>query len=161
MSVPKATRAALGLALVLTGAAAVSAFQGMGSHRPARPVKAIDTRLPPITVDFRDLAVEAGLLAPHVSGGAAAKKYILETTGGGVAIFDADGDGRMDVFLVNGTTLDGSGAATSHLFRNRGGLRFEDVTRRAGLERVGWGQGACAADYDNAGDTDLRVTYYR
>ena len=137
---------------------------GMASPtRPTRKVKPIETDLPPIQVDFRDLAVEAGLLASNVSGGEDKKGYILETTGGGVALFDYDGDGRLDIFLVNGTTLDGDGkgaGATSHLYRNLGGLRFEDVTSQAGLTRVGWGQGVCVADYDADGHHDLFVTYY-
>src|SRR5437773_924959 len=81
-----------------------------------------------------------------------AKKYILETTGNGVALFDFDEDGLPDIFIANGTTLDGDGPgqlSTGHLYRNRGGLRFDDVTERAGLARVGWGQGVCVGDYDN------------
>jgi hypothetical protein len=140
-----------------------AAFQGMAApSRKGRSVE-IQTGLPPIQVDFRDVAEAAGLHAVNVSGGAQRKKYLIEATGNGVVIFDFDGDGLMDIFLVNGTTLDGSGAgrsATSHLYRNLGGLRFEDVTQKAGLARTGWGQGACAADYDNDGRTDLFVTYY-
>jgi hypothetical protein len=162
-SSPRA-RVVLGVALVLGGAAATWSYQGMASpNRPARRLKPIETTLPPIKVDFRDVAVEAGLTAVNVSGGADRKRYILETTGSGVGIFDYDGDGWMDVFLANGTTLDGEGAgakATGHLYRNLGGLKFQDVTERAGLGRVGWGQGVCAADYDNDGARDLFVTYY-
>jgi hypothetical protein len=157
-------RIAVGMALVLAGGAAIEAFQGMASPtRPERRVPAIETSLPPITVDFRDVAVDAGLTALNVSGAEDKKKYILETTGNGVAIFDFDGDGLMDVFLPNGTTLDGDGQgekATGHLYRNQGGLRFQDVTTRAGLARTGWGQGTCAGDYDNDGRPDLFVAYY-
>ncbi len=142
---------------------ASDAFQGMASaSRVARPMD-FKTDLAPVRVDFRDFAAEAGLTAPNVSGGQDAKKYILETTGSGVAIFDFDNDGLMDIFLVNGTTLDGTGAgekSTSHLYRNTGNLKFEDVTGKANLARVGWGQGVCAADYDNDGFKDLFVTYY-
>ena len=151
------------IAVFLFRAAAIDAFQGMASSsRTARPAN-IQTNLAPIQVDFRDIAVQAGLTAPNVSGGADTKKYILETTGSGVAIFDYNNDGLMDVFLVNGTTLDGDGAgekSTSHLYRNLGNLKFEDVTQKAGLGRVGWGQGVCVADYDNDGFKDLFVTYY-
>ncbi|PYQ00170.1 MAG: hypothetical protein DMF82_22840 [Acidobacteria bacterium] len=157
-------RIAVGMALVLAGGAAIEAFQGMASPtRSPRRVPAIETSLPPITVDFRDVAVEAGLTAVNVSGGEDRKKYILETTGNGVAIFDYDGDGLMDVFLPNGTTLDGGGEgakATGHLYRNQGGLRFADVTEKAGLARTGWGQGTCVGDYDNDGRPDLFVAYY-
>jgi hypothetical protein len=131
--------------------------------RIVRPVKPIQTNLPPIRVDFQDLADAAGLAAPTISGGETAKRYILETTGTGVAIFDFDDDGRPDIYIANATTLDrdGNGAtATGHLYRNLGGLKFEDVTARVRLSRTGWGQGVCAADYDNDGHRDLLVTYY-
>jgi enediyne biosynthesis protein E4 len=150
--------------VLLAACAAVDAFQGMGrTTRTVRPVKPIETDLAPIAVDFRDIAEEAGLTAVNVSGGAASKRYILETTGNGVVIFDIDNDGLMDVFLANATTLDGDGpgaASTGHLYRNLGRMRFEDITKKAGLERVGWGQGVCAGDYDNDGHRDLFVTYY-
>ena len=139
----------------------LQAFQGVAvppAH--ARPKKVIQTNLPAIHVDFKDIARQAGLIAVNVSGNAERKKYILETTGSGVAIFDYDNDGLMDILLVNGTTLEGSATATSHLYRNLGNLRFEDVTEKAGLTKTGWGQGVCAADYDNDGYTDLFVTYY-
>jgi hypothetical protein len=157
-------RLLIALLLALASWPALDAFQGMGAaRRPTPPLKPIDTDLPPITVDFRDVAADAGLSAVNVSGGNDAKKYILETTGSGVAIFDFDEDGLPDVFIANGTTLDGDGpgqSSTGHLYRNRGGLHFEDVTARAGLARVGWGQGVCVADYDNDGHRDLFVTYY-
>jgi hypothetical protein len=131
--------------------------------RPARRVQPIETSLPPITVDFRDVAAQAGLVAPNVSGDGDRKRYILEATGGGVALFDYDEDGRVDVFVTSGTTLEpdpAASAATGHLYRNLGGLRFEDVTRQAGLARAGWGQGVCVGDYDNDGHRDLFVAYY-
>jgi hypothetical protein len=150
------------LATVAGGAFLLAgAPQGMGgAKRPARTIRPVETTLPPISVDFRDLAEQAGLIAPIVSGDDTRKRYLLETTGTGVAIVDVDNDGLMDVFLVNATTLEGQDEATSHLYRNLGGLRFEDVTRKARLTRTGWGQGVCAGDYDNDGDADLFVTYY-
>jgi hypothetical protein len=151
------------LAAALAFAPLLGAFQGMASPaRIPRPAARIKTDLPPIKVDFRDIAEQAGLTAVNVSGGDRQKKYILETTGNGVVIFDYDNDGLPDIFLVNATTLDappGPGP-TSHLYRNLGKLRFEDVTAKAGLTQSGWGQGACAADYDNDGDRDLFVTYF-
>jgi hypothetical protein len=151
------------LALGFSLAPAIHAFQGMATPtRLPRPAERIQTNLPPIKVDFRDLAEEAGLTAVNVSGGDKRKKYIIEATGNGVVLFDYDNDGLMDIFLVSATTLDptpGPGP-TSHLYRNLGKLRFEDVTAKAGLAGSGWGQGACAADYDNDGDRDLFVTYF-
>jgi enediyne biosynthesis protein E4 len=145
--------------------AILDAFQGMGTaKRTPRPVARVDTTLPPITVDFQDFAERAGLTAATVSGDERAKKYILEATGTGVALFDYDHDGRTDIFIANATTFDapttGPSAPTGHLYRNLGGLRFEDTTARAGLTRSGWGQGVCVGDYDNDGNRDLFVTYY-
>ena len=142
----------------------VEGSQGMGrTTRAPRPVRPVETDLPPIAVSFEDVAEQAGLTGRQVSGGDDRKAYILEATGNGVAIFDFDGDGLMDVFVANATTLEhqgGESQATSHLYRNLGRLRFEDVTRTAGLDRVGWGQGVCVGDYDNDGHRDLLVTHY-
>ena len=113
---------------------------------------------------FQEVSREAGLSAVTIFGGRERNKYLLETTGSGVAFFDYDGDGWLDVFLVNGTTLEGSfpkgEEPRSHLYRNRGDGRFEDVTPKALRERTGWGQAACVGDYDNDGRDDLFVTYY-
>jgi hypothetical protein len=98
-----------------------------------------------------------------VFGGKETNKYLLETTGCGAAFLDYDNDGRLDVFLVNGTTLEGPAKgqeSTNHLYRNKGDGRFEDVTVKAGLAQGGWGQGVCAGDYDNDGFVDLAVTYW-
>ena len=110
-----------------------------------------------------DVAGSAGLRMKNVNGGTDTKKYIIETTGSGVAILDYDNDGWPDIFLVNGTSLDRErekDQPTSHLFRNNHDGTFSDVTRAAGLEFSGWGQGACVGDYDNDGFDDLYVTYY-
>jgi hypothetical protein len=112
---------------------------------------------------FTDIAEKAGLTALNVFGGTETKKYIIETTGTGVAIFDYDNDGWPDIFIVNGTTLEGfpaGQAPTNHLFRNNHDGTFSDVTAKAGLAATGWGQGACVGDYDNDGWEDLYVTYY-
>jgi hypothetical protein len=112
---------------------------------------------------FTDIAEKAGLTAQNVFGGLNTKKYIIETTGTGVAIFDYDNDGWPDIFLVNGTKLEGSPAGqapTNHLYRNNHDGTFTDVTAKAGLTATGWGQGVCVGDYDNDGWEDLYVTYY-
>jgi hypothetical protein len=112
---------------------------------------------------FTDIAKHAGLTMTNTFGGVNTKKYIIETTGTGVAIFDYDNDGWPDIFIVNGTTLDGSsaaGAPTNHLYHNNRDGTFTDVTRQAGLAHTGWGQGVCVGDYDNDGFEDLYVTYY-
>ncbi|MEO5822255.1 MAG: CRTAC1 family protein [Vicinamibacteraceae bacterium] len=112
---------------------------------------------------FTDIAARAGVTARNVHGGERANRYLLETTGSGAATFDYDGDGWTDIFLVNGSTIAGfpQGAApTSHLYRNRRDGTFEDVSQASGLALAGWGQGACAGDYDNDGDEDLFVTFW-
>ena len=137
--------------------------QGMASPtRPARTLPPIATDLPLIRVNFADRAETAGLSHVLVSGTDDRKRYILEATGTGVALFDFDNDGRIDIYLPNATTLDPapSSPPTAHLYRNVGNLKFEDVTARAGLGRTGWGQGACVGDYDNDGHRDLFATYF-
>jgi len=117
----------------------------------------------PWPVRFTDIAVKAGLSAVNVSGDVSKKKYILEMNGSGLAFLDYNGDGFVDLFVVNGTTLDAhrTGAKpVSHLYRNNGEGTFTDVTREAGVAYSGWGQGACAGDFDNDGHEDLFVTYY-
>jgi hypothetical protein len=111
-----------------------------------------------------DVARQAGIVMENVNGENDSKKYIIETTGSGAAIFDYDNDGWPDIFLVNGSTFDGNKLKaqppTSHLFHNNHDGTFTDVTRAAGLEFTGWGQGACVGDYDSDGFDDLYVTYY-
>jgi hypothetical protein len=110
---------------------------------------------------FTNVAQKAGLSARTVYGGRDTNTYLLETTGTGVAALDYDGDGWADIFLVNGTVLEGfpkDQEPSNHLYRNRGDGTFEDVTARAGLTASGWGQGACVGDYDNDGREDLFVT---
>src|SRR5580765_1691406 len=117
----------------------------------------------PLGFAFKEVAAAAGLTAVSVFGGKDSNRYLLETTGTGVALFDYDGDGYLDVFLVNGTTLEGfpeGQEPINHLFRSRGDGTFEDVTARSGLGASGWGQGVCAGDYDNDGHVDLFVTYF-
>jgi enediyne biosynthesis protein E4 len=117
----------------------------------------------PLGFSFRNTAREAGLTAITVYGGKDTNTYLLETTGCGVAVLDFDNDGWLDVFVVNGSVLEGfphGGAPTSHLYRNRHDGTFEDVTATSGLTQSGWGQAACTGDYDNDGRDDLFVTYW-
>ena len=119
---------------------------------------------PPPLAHFTDVAQEAGLAEPITFGGVSTKKYIIETTGTGVAVFDYDNDGWPDIFIVNGTTLEDEASPgkqrTSHLYRNNHDGTFTDVTKKSGLTHTGWGQGVCVGDYDNDGWEDLFVTYY-
>lgn len=91
------------------------------------------------------------------------KDFLLSTTGGGIALFDYDNDGWLDIFVVNGWGLKDfpkGEEPTNHLYRNNRNGTFTDVTEKAGLVRHGWGQGVCVGDYDNDGNLDLFVTYY-
>src|SRR5215467_12609884 len=120
-------------------------------------------KIPAPIVHFTDIAAKVGLTTPVIFGGETTKKYIIETTGTGVAIFDYDNDGWPDIFILNGTKLEGfpSGKApTSHLYHNNHDGTFTEVTEKAGLTHTGWGQGVCVGDYDNDGSEDLYVTYY-
>ena len=116
-----------------------------------------------LDVTFVNIAREAGLNAKIIFGGEHRNKYLLETTGTGVAFYDYDNDGWLDIFLVNGTRLEGfpkDQEPTCYLFKNNRDGTFTDVTQRAGLARSGWGQGVCVGDYDNDGFEDLFITYY-
>lgn len=138
------------------------------SHFPASAEAQLSSKVadPPGTVprvNFVDLARSAGLHAKTEGGGEHSKKYIVETTGSGVAFVDLDNDGWPDIFLVNGTTFTDFPAGsepTSHLYHNNHDGTFTDVTSRAHLGLTGWGQGVCAGDYDNDGFTDLFVTFW-
>jgi hypothetical protein len=117
----------------------------------------------PLGVNFVDIGRAAGLNFRTIFGGEHKNKYLLETTGCGVAFYDYDNDGWLDIFLVNGTRLEGfpvDQEPVSHLFKNNRDGTFTDVTLKAGLARSGWGQGVCVGDYDNDGWDDLFVSYF-
>jgi hypothetical protein len=111
---------------------------------------------------FVDITEAAGITFRHVFGGPE-KLHILEAHGSGAALFDADGDGDLDAYLVNGATFDtwrdrsGPGNA---LYRNVDGSRFEDISASSGTDHAGWGAGVAAGDVDNDGRRDLYVTNY-
>ncbi|HEU4401888.1 MAG TPA: VCBS repeat-containing protein, partial [Candidatus Polarisedimenticolia bacterium] len=112
---------------------------------------------------FMDATAAAGIDFRHING-ATGQKYMLETLGSGVCVFDYDGDGLQDIYFVQSGRLPGyepKSPPRSALYRNLGGGRFEDVTAKAGVggpDRYGFG--CAAADIDGDGDRDLYVTYY-
>jgi hypothetical protein len=117
-----------------------------------------------LPVQFVNVAREAGLRSKTIFGDEQRNRYLLETTGCGAAFIDYDNDGWLDIFLVNGTRFDTKWAPgeapVSRLYKNNRDGTFTDVTAKAGIARTGWGQGVCAGDYDNDGNTDLFVTYW-
>ena len=103
-------------------------------------------------ISFINVAKEAKLNVKTLFGGEHKNKYLLETTGCGVAFYDYDNDGWLDIFLVNGSRLErfpAGQAPMSHLFKNNRDGTFTDVTAKAGVGHAGWGQGVCIGDYDN------------
>jgi hypothetical protein len=117
----------------------------------------------PLGISFVDVAKVSGLHAKTIYGGEHKNKYLLETTGCGVAFYDYDQDDWVDIFLVNGTRLEGlpkGQEPVCHLFKNNRDGTFTDVTLKAGLARTGWGQACCVGDYNNDGWDDLFITYY-
>ncbi len=116
----------------------------------------------PSSEQFVDVSRTSGLVFQHTNG-ASADKHLVETMGSGGVFFDADNDGWIDIFLVDGGSLaDAARArrARHRLYRNRGNGTFEDVTPRSGITTRDYGMGACAGDYDNDGWVDLYVTDY-
>lgn len=110
---------------------------------------------------FTDVSAAAGMTKKLTSGNDLKQKYIIEANGSGVALIDYDEDGRLDVFFVNGGRFEKQAVPASNLlYRNEGGGKFREVTREAGLERSGWGNGVCSGDVDRDGHLDLYVTYW-
>ena len=114
---------------------------------------------PPQKVTFTDITAQAGITFKHVAS--PEKKYIVESMSGGVAMFDYDNDGDLDLYLVNSLTVDlvkSKGKTKSQLYRNDGGGKFTEVGEKAGVSDVGWGMGVAVGDYNNDGFDDLYVT---
>ena len=117
----------------------------------------------PLGYNFIDVATQSGLNKKTIYGDEHKNRFLLETTGCGVAFYDFDQDDWLDIFMVNGTRLDGfpkGDEPISRLFKNNRDGTFTDITAKTGMTRSGWGQGCCVGDYDNDGLDDLFVTYY-
>jgi hypothetical protein len=116
-----------------------------------------------INIQLLDVAREAGIDLLNVCGRTDKKEYIAEVNGNGAAFFDYDNDGRLDVLVVNGSTLDNikkGGDQMVALYHNEGGGKFKDVTPQSGMKKKGWGMGVCVGDYDNDGFQDVFITAF-
>ena len=115
-------------------------------------------------VQFLDVARESGLVTPNVWGGLDKKDYIIEAKGSGVAFFDYDHDGWLDIYLSNGSRLHEhwppGTEPTTQLYRNNRDGTFTDVTAKSGIGRAGWQTGVCVGDFDNNGWDDLFCTFW-
>src|SRR5579863_7008643 len=113
---------------------------------------------------FVDIADKAGLGGWKHTMGTPAKNYIIETTGSGVALLDYDNDGWLDIYLVNGSTVDALTGKTTPphaaLFHNNHDGTFTDVAEKAGVTNDRWGFGVAIGDYDNDGWPDIYVSNY-
>ncbi|HEV2698085.1 MAG TPA: CRTAC1 family protein [Terriglobales bacterium] len=110
---------------------------------------------------FKDVAHESGLTVPHIS--TPDKQYIVESISGGVGLIDCDNNGKLDIIVANGSTIDHfrhGGDPMITLYHQDAGFKFTDITQSAGLSRKGWGMGVAVADYDNDGLPDIYVTGY-
>jgi len=113
------------------------------------------------TIRFREVGRQSGLTKVPYSS--IQQRYVVETIPGGVALFDCDNDGKLDIVVVNDSTIEHARQSVDPmvtLYHQDSNLKFTDITKEAGLTRRGWGMGVAVADYDNDGLPDLYVTGY-
>src|SRR5450755_1631396 len=155
----------LGSSLVVLGSTLLDALTTPLS-RWKRPLvlQSAPAMTSPSPVVFVDVAREAGLNVPNVWGGVDHKRSIIEAKGSGLAFFDFDHDGWLDIYLTNGNRLDAQWPAgkapTSQLYKNNRDGSFTDVTEKSQLARTGWQTGVCVGDYDNDGWDDLFCCFW-
>jgi hypothetical protein len=111
---------------------------------------------------LHDVTKETGITFVHTDGGSGLH-YVMETVSAGLALFDYDGDGDIDIYFLNGAPLKGTEvkvAPENALYRNEGNWKFTDVTEKAGVGDRGYGLGVAVGDYDNDGDPDIYLNNY-
>ncbi len=119
---------------------------------------------PSASIRFTDVTRQTGIGFVHTDGGSG-RRFIVESVASGLATFDYDGDGDVDLYFLNGAPLPGSPIDATRpprnaLYRNDGGWKFTDVTEAAGVGDTGYGLGVCVGDYDNDGDADLYLNNF-
>jgi hypothetical protein len=130
-------------------------FLGLSCVFLVAQTKTTPTSIP----QFDDISSQAGLTGSHIS--TIEQHYIIESMSGGIAMFDCDDDGKLDIAVINGSTVDryrAGGDPLVTLYHQDADLKFSNITQSAGLTRKGWGMGIAVADFDNDGKLDLYVT---
>jgi hypothetical protein len=131
------------------------ASRGLGAQPRGKPSGL------PFHARFTDIAAQAGMREPVIYGPEGHVDYIIESMGCGVAFFDYDNDGWLDVFILSGTRREGPvEGATNRLYKNNRDGSFTDVTKAAGLTRQGWACGVTIGDYNNDGFDDIFITQW-
>ena len=163
--------------LMLSPARLVAQNAGQPQHQPKQPAQGMGVNVgsslvtgarrtagitdPKAPAVFEDVTARTPLAQFRHNSGNPRKDYIVETTSGGVAVFDYDNDGLADIYLLNGSTMAAERgkekAPRAALYRNLGGWKFEDVTEKAGVANERWGMGVSVGDYDNDGFSDMYV----
>jgi enediyne biosynthesis protein E4 len=143
--------------------------QPMGGVSTGTPLnytsrRTVDITDPKAPVIFEDVTDKTAMASFRHRAGAPEKNYIFEVPSGGVAIFDYDGDGLPDIYILNGSTLGAMQGKESppraHLYHNLGNWKFEDVTDKAGVANERWGMGVAIGDFDNDGTPDIYVSNF-
>jgi len=137
-----------------------------GEEQPRSVPEPAPSQLPPANpagpIWFTDVTRQTGISFVHTDG-SSGRRYIVETVSAGLALFDYDRDGHVDVYFLSGAPLRGTEVDSpprNELWRNEGGWKFVNVTDRAGVGDTGYGLGVAAGDYDNDGDPDLYLNNY-
>jgi hypothetical protein len=147
--------------LFLSAATSTLALAQGVTSRNIKPQARAKASSSPFRAHFTDVAASAGLVAPIIYGGVRHKQYIFEAVGCGVAFFDYDNDGWLDILVLCGIRSGETNAgATNRLYKNNRDGTFSDVTEAAGLVRQGWASAVTIADYNNDGFEDIFITYY-
>src|SRR5258708_1155226 len=147
LSIPMPRRPLLSMWFVLLLHSCLLAAQNNSSANPAP--------------QFVDVAPQVGLTVSHLAS--KEQHYIVESMGGGLGLFDCDNDGRLDIVVTNGSSVDryrAGGELMVTLYHQGADGKFTNITEQAGLTLKGWGMGVAAADFDNDGNLDLFVTGY-